>query len=132
MARPGEPGRRYRRRQTVAMAVYAATLVLVIEATRRLPPTQPGRWMLAVLPALPILFIIWAVGRYLLEETDEVIRTKVVLQILGGAAAALSASTLWGFLETFGGLPHLPAYMVFPVFCLGMLLATPFVRWKYG
>jgi hypothetical protein len=113
------------------MAAYAATLVGVIELFRRHWVAEPSRWIVASLPALPVLFIIWALGRYIIEETDEVQRAKVIQQLLWGSAMALSGSTLWGFLETFGGFPHLPAYYVFPVFCLGMTLSLPLIYWKY-
>ena len=40
--------------------------------------------------------------------------------------------TLWGFLEAIAGAPHLRAYWVFPVYCLAMAVALPFVRRKYS
>jgi hypothetical protein len=124
-------GRRYRRRQVFGMLIYVITLGSVIGLLRHVEEPSLLRWVLAVSPALPVLFIIWALGSYLAQETDEVIRAKVVQQLLWGAATALSASTAWGFLEALGGLPHLPAYWVFPVFCLGMMLSLPYIIWKY-
>ena len=128
MAHSQAAGRRY----AAAMTVYVTTLVAVVLVMHSSTWAAPLRWALAVLPALPILFIIWAMGRYVVEEGDEVIRAKMIQQLLWGAATALSVSTLWGFLESLGGLPHLPAYWVFPLFCLGMILAIPYLQRKYG
>lgn len=124
-------GRRYRRRQMFGMLAYVVTLAAAIRALREIEDPSLLRWALAASPALPVLFIIWALGAYVSQETDEVIRAKVIQQLLWGAATALSASTVWGFLEALGGLPHLPAYWVFPVFCLGMMLSLPYLVWKY-
>jgi hypothetical protein len=124
-------GRRYMRRFIAAMAAYG----LILFAAHRLidagtPPTV--RYPLAALPALPILAVAWALGRFLVEETDEVVRAQMVHQLLWASAIALSAATLWGFLEELGGAPHLPAYWVFPVFCAAMLIVTPFVRRRFS
>jgi hypothetical protein len=127
----GAAGRRYVRRYVVAMVAYAALLVGVLKLLQRTTPPVPLRYLLAVLPALPILGVVWALGRFLVEEQDEVVRAMMVRQLLWSSAAALSAATLWGFLEALGGAPHLRAYWVFPVFCAAMLVSLPFVRRKY-
>jgi uncharacterized membrane protein len=126
--------RRYLRRYVVALAAYATILVAVVVwlAGHTAATPAPVRYGLAILPALPILAVVWALGRLLVEEPDEVIRVRVTHQLLWGGAFALSASTIWGFLEALAGAPHLPAYWVFPAFCLGMLLALPFVRRMYS
>jgi hypothetical protein len=113
------------------LLAYALILMSVIHANHAWRLAGILRWMLAALPALPVLFIIWVLGRYLFDETDEVIRAKVIEQLLWGAAVALSISTVWGFLEALGGLPHVPAFWIFPLFCLGMMLSIPRILWKY-
>ncbi|CAN7148938.1 hypothetical protein LJR219_000071 [Phenylobacterium sp. LjRoot219] len=133
MSAVGAASRRYVRRFVTAMAIYVVLLVGVIWLMQSAAaPGPPLRYGLAVLPALPILAVVWALGRLLVEETDEVLRARVIQQLLWGSALALSASTVWGFLEAFGGAPHLHAYWVFPVFCLGMLISLPFVWRKYS
>jgi hypothetical protein len=133
MSAVGAASRRYVRRFIAAMVLYVVLLVGVIWLLQSAAaPPPPLRYLLAVLPALPILGVVWALGRLLVEETDEVLRARVIQQLLWGSAFALSVSTVWGFLEQLGGAPHLPAYWVFPVFCLGMLIAMPFIRRKYG
>ena len=55
----------------------------------------------------------------------------IVGGILWGAGVTLSAATVWGFLENADLIPHMPAFMWFPVFCGSMGLAQPIVRWRY-
>lgn len=133
MSAVGAASRRYIRRFIAAMTAYVLLLVAVIWLLQSAAaPSAPLRYLLAVLPALPILAVVWALGRLLIEETDEVLRARVIQQLLWGSAFALSVSTVWGFLEQLGGAPHVPAYWVFPVFCLGMVIALPFVWRKYS
>jgi amino acid transporter len=123
--------RRYQLRQAVCMIAYALVLVAVITLFRENPPPLQWRPAIAVLPATPILGIVAALACYLMEETDEFRRMRVIAQLLWGLAVTLSATTVWGFLETLAGFRHLPAFYVFPVFCVGMLSALPVIWWKY-
>ena len=50
---------------------YVAALFGAISIHDAIKPTGPLLWLIAVLPALPILYFVWALGRYLVEETDE-------------------------------------------------------------
>jgi hypothetical protein len=127
----GSAGRRYIRRYVAAMVAYGVILFLVLRLLHNTAPPAPLKYLIAILPALPVLGVIWALGRFLVEETDEVVRAKMIQQLLWSAAATLSAATLWGFLEALADAPHLRAYWVFPVFCLAMLLSLPFVQRKY-
>ncbi len=102
--------RRYNARIGWAMGLYV--LVLVVE--HRLigaVSNPPLRYLLAVLPALPVMACFLIMSRYLVEERDEYLRSRTVTQILGATGLTLSAATLWGFLED-AGAPHLPMFFV--------------------
>lgn len=64
----------------------------------------------AIVPALLIIGIFVAIGRYLIEERDEYLRMLMVRQSLIASGLALSVATVWGFLESFGLAPHVDAY----------------------
>jgi flagellar biosynthesis protein FliR len=128
-ARPA--ARRYLARYAGAMVAYVLLLVIVPRLVSEGVPA-PARWLLAVVPALPILAVIWALGRFLVEENDEMLRAMMVEQLLWGAAVSMAVATLWGFLEAIAGAPHIRAYWVFPVYCLAMAVALPFVNRKYS
>jgi hypothetical protein len=64
----------------------------------------------AIVPALLIIGVFFAIGRYLVEEQDEYLRLLMVRQTLVASGLALSVATLWGFLESFRLAPHVDAY----------------------
>jgi len=103
--------RRYNRRVIFASIVYAVLLVGEQYALHRAHVSEAAGYVLAVLPALPIIAIFALVGQYLVEEQDEYLRMRMVRQILWTTGLTLAATTLWGFLED-AGLPHLPMFYV--------------------
>lgn len=130
--RDSEAGKRYLRRFTLSMIGYAAALIGCVWILRHTPPA-PGllRYLLALGPALPLLATLWAMGAYLAEETDEFKRATLAQAMLWGLGLTLAFTTVWGFLEEFAGVARFPLYLVFPVFCAGMGVAQPLVRWRY-
>jgi len=123
--------RRYLIRFVPAMLSYVGVLSGSLWAIRNLTPEGPLLWALAVAPALPVIAVIAIMGLYLLEETDEFLRTVLVQSMLWGIGLTLSACTAWGFLENADVVPHIPLYLVFPAFCGSFGLAQPFVRRRY-
>jgi hypothetical protein len=77
-------------------------------------------WVAAILPALPIIGIFGAMGRYLVEEQDEYVRMLMVRQSLWASGFALSVATVWGFLENFNLVDHVDAYSVAIVWFFGL------------
>jgi hypothetical protein len=77
-------------------------------------------YLAAALPALPIIGIFGAIGRYLVEEQDEYVRMLMVRQTLWASAIALSLATIWGFLESFGVAGHIDAYYIAVVWFGGL------------
>lgn len=124
-------GRRYLVRFFPAMFAYVGVLCGALWAIRTFEPTGPLLWALAVAPAFPVIAVIAIMGLYLIEETDEFIRAVLVQSMLWGIGITLSACTAWGFLENADVVPHIPLYLVFPVFCGSFGLAQPFVRRRY-
>ena len=72
-------------------------------------------------PALPIVGVIYVMGRFIAEQKDEYLRLVMVRQTLFAMGFTLVVCTVWGFLEAYGLVPHVPAYFVFVLFCLGLI-----------
>jgi hypothetical protein len=72
--------------------------------------------------------MVWAMGRLVTEETDEYLRFRYVRGSLFGLATLLTVATVWGFFEQFDLVPHAPTWLAFPVFAVGLGIATC-VRW---
>lgn len=112
--------RRYNRRMAVITIAYIAALVAAVWIANRYAPAGILAWLLAIVPAVPVLAMIWAMGRLLTEETDEYLREQTVRLSLFATGFMLSVVTVWGFLETFELVPHVPAYGAFIVWCIGL------------
>jgi len=102
--------------------LYAAFLLAAVYGFRHHLFSGPGAYVAAVLPALPIIGIFGAMGRYLVEEQDEYLRMRMIRQILWATGLTLTTTTLWGFLED-AGLPHVRMFYVavawFAGLCIG-------------
>jgi hypothetical protein len=101
---------RYNRRVIILSLIYAAALIGAVYGFKHQLLSGPVAWIVAILPALPIIGMLVVIGRYLTEETDEYLRDMMVRQALIATGFALSISTAWGFLENFGLVPHVYAY----------------------
>ena len=119
---------RYNRRVLAWMMLYAALLCGAIWATQKAGLVGPTRYAVAALPALPIIAVFITIGRYLIEETDEYQRHRMVRQTLYATAFALSLTTLWGFLESLADAPHIPAYYVAIIWFAGQGLGALLLR----
>ena len=74
----------------------------------------PGglQYVAAVLPALPIVGLFIAMGRYLAEERDEFVRMLRVREMLWAMGFTLSCATIWGFLDSFGLVGRADGYWI--------------------
>lgn len=97
--------RKYLRRLAGFMVAYTGLIFAVGYVFRLAPPTGVLAWVVAVLPALPILGVFWTIFRLLVEETDEYIRTMFVRQSLFATAFCLSIMTVWEFLQNYEVVP---------------------------
>jgi len=102
--------KRYNRDVIILSLIYAVFLVLAVYAFKHQLLSGPLAYVAAILPALPIVAILGAIGRYLAEETDEYLRMMMTRQALIASAFTLSIATIWGFLENFDLVPHVYAY----------------------
>lgn len=116
-------GRRYMARFIPSMVAYVVAVMAASYLTSR---ELVDGWMLyavAVAPGLAALGVIWAMAMYLVEETDEYVRMQLVRAMMVATGITLSAATVWGFLEEFSDVAHVPAYYGFIIWCASMGLA---------
>ncbi len=123
--------RRYILRLAVAMALYIITTSIAVRTFRHLPHTGALAYLVAILPAIPILAVLFIVVLYLSEEKDEFERAITVQSMLVAIGGTLACTTVWGFLEVFAGVHHLPAYQDFTIFWVFTGVATPLIRRRY-
>ena len=116
--------RAYTRRAVPLMIAYVAALALALWLHERLAPTGLLAVTLAILPALPLIGVVWALGRLLVEEQDEYLRSLHVRQFMIATGFMLVVTCVWGFLESFDLVPHLPMYWAFVIWCAGLGIGT--------
>lgn len=123
---PASPAlRRYNKRALLSCAAYAFALVGGISYFKNHPGAHgPAAYVAAIVPALAIIGVFVAMGRYLIEEQDEYLRLLTTRQVLIATAFALSAATLWGFLTSFGLAPHIDSYYIAVVWFGGLGLGS--------
>ena len=129
---PNNPAaKRYAARFAPTMAVYVIAIIAAALVFKHHPPHGVLAYLLAVLPAIPIIGMIVIVGLYLKEETDEFQRTVLIQSMLWAVGATLAVTTVWGFLELFSLAPHFDTYLAFPLFWFCVGVTTPFLKRKY-
>jgi hypothetical protein len=124
-------GRRYTYRLAPTMALYLVLIFVSQWSFHHLHPSGLVVYVLAVLPALPLIGSLAIVGLYIAEESDEFERSILVQSMLWGFGGALSVTTIWGFLEDFAKAPHLPIFYVYAFFWIFMGIAQPLIRMRY-
>ncbi len=123
--------RRYVIRMWVA-AGFCILFAVVAALTFRLVHSHGvPAYLVAILPALPILGALFYTGVYLTEETDEFQRNLLVQSLLGGIGGILALETVWGNLEDLAHAPHLDLIWVYPLFYLFVLISYGLVWLRY-
>lgn len=122
---------RYRRRFFPAMALYVLCLTASVWIFSRYHPTGALAYLLALLPAIPIVGVIVTIGLYLADEKDEFQRNLIVQSMIWSMGGVLAATTVWGFLEMFVRVPHLAPYLVFPLFWFFVGVSGCILRVRY-
>jgi hypothetical protein len=111
---------RYNWRVVWLSLAYATLLIAAVYGFKHQLVPSLLKYPIAVLPALPIIGIFGAMGRYLVEEQDEYVRMLMVRQMLWASGFALSCATIWGFLDNFGLVGHADGYWVVIAWFFGL------------
>lgn len=127
-----EPFRQYNRRVVWLSLLYAVFLIGAVYGFKFHLLSGIAAYAAAILPALPIIGIFAAIGRYLVEEQDEYVRMLMVRQTLWASGFALSMATVWGFLENFDLVGHVDAYYIAVLWFGGLGLGACINRFTLG
>ena len=118
--------RRYLWRLAISMLFYMAFLFIALRYVDEV--TGPLAYLLGALPGIAVLGVFWAIGRLLIEETDEYLRMLLVRQTLVATAFSLSIATVWGFLENVKLVPHVDAFYIAILWFVGLGVGS-LVNW---
>jgi hypothetical protein len=123
--------RRFRFRCYASAALVVLFTIIAVASFRLMHLHGVVAYLIAILPALPILWALVAVGQYLAEEKDEFQRALHVQYLLWGIGGTLAVTTVWGYLEDFVRVPRLDLIYIYPIFWLFVAIAMPVVRRRY-
>lgn len=123
--------RRYRFRFILIMLLYVLSLVITSVSFHDFHQVGLLVYVLAVLPALPILAIMVAYGLYLADEKDEFLRRFRLESMLWGIGPTLAVTTVWGSLAKFAHIQRMDPFLVYPLYCVFVIVATNVLKRRY-
>ena len=91
----------------------------------------PRSYLLAAAPAVPLAGTAIVAALFLKNDADELMRRMTVESALWAGGFTLVEATVWGFLETFGLVPHLWLWLVTVAFFVQLSVAGVIVGRRY-
>ena len=128
----GQVQKRYIKRMAIFTSLYLAAVALTAFADKELALSDTARFSSALLPGFAVIGTFWAIGRLIIEEQDEFLRMLTVRQSLIATAIALSAASVWGFLEAEELVSHIDAFWWVVVWFFGIAVGAVSNRIKFG
>ncbi|MEO8999376.1 MAG: hypothetical protein ABI227_10150 [Rhodanobacter sp.] len=124
--------RRYQTRVILAMVLYVVVLLLVWPLARS-GTSMPLKVLLALLPALPVLYVIWQMAQRVWHSDELQQRTHLIA--LGASTAIVGVASLIGGFLAASGVVKLDGSIlvwVFPVTLISYYVAQWWVARHYG
>ena len=121
------PNRRYLTRTMAFMGGYAAINVAAILGAFDEIIGEPAGVILGLAVAAPIAGQIWATLA-LMAQSDEFVRAVTAKRFIVAAGLAMALFSGWGFMESYGNVPHAPGWIVYALFWGLYGLVTPLIR----
>ena len=109
--------RAYFVRTAVWMGIYCAIHLLVILGWFDAVIGTPTAWLLAFAVAVPIAAQLRA-SLLWIKSADEYQRAQAIRSVVIACGLVLMLCSIWGFGESYAAAPHLPAWLVVPLFWL--------------
>lgn len=124
--------KRYQTRVTLAMVLYVLVLLLVWPLARS-STSMPLKVLLALLPTLPVLYVIWQMAQRVWHSDELQQRTHLIA--LGASTAIVGVASLIGGFLAASGVAKLDGSIlvwVFPAILISYYVAHWWVARHYG
>lgn len=116
--------RAYVRRFVPAAILYVVAIAFASWFIPDDAPLSLSVVLIALLPGIAIVGMLWAMGRLLVELDDEYLRMLEVQKALIATGLTLATCAVWGLIELYSTAPRMPVFMVFPLWCLGLAIGS--------
>lgn len=108
-------------------AIFLLAVVLLTWAS------GPGGWSAPALGAVILLLVASVAGQFvaayrLIARQDEFIRGITAKRMVAAAGLAITLAVLCGLAQQFLGMPHVPMWLIYPLFWGAFGMVTPFIR----
>lgn len=120
------PYKKYVIRTMTFMAGYAAINVAAITGAFDDIGRTAGL-ALGLVVAAPVAGQIWATLA-LMSKSDEFMRALMAKRFIVASGLAMAIASAWGFMESYGDAPHVPAWIIYPLFWALFGIVSPFIR----
>lgn len=124
---PSPSVRAYLIRSALWMGMYCAIHGLVIVGVFDAIVGTPTAWLLALAVAVPIAAQLRASLQWI-QAADEYQRAQAIRSVVIACGLVLMLCTVWGFGESYAAAPHVPAWLVVPLFWLVWAVVTCIMR----
>ncbi|MBV6397219.1 MAG: hypothetical protein HFACDABA_02827 [Anaerolineales bacterium] len=105
--------KRYYKEFWIAMGAYVIVVVAAAFALKDMELSRPMQVIVALLPVIPIVFVVKAILR-VARDSDELIQRIQFQAVMFSAITTGMLTFAYGFLENIG-FPHFPAIWTFPI-----------------
>ncbi|CAL1690772.1 hypothetical protein MMB232_00906 [Brevundimonas subvibrioides] len=119
--------KRYVIRTNCFMAGYVAVNVAAIFGAFDEIIGKPAGLALGLIVAAPVAGQVWATLS-LINESDEFVRALTAKRFIVASGLAMALFAGWGFMESYGGAPHAPGWIVYILFWGLFGLISPFIK----
>ena len=112
------------------IATVTLTIGVRYEFQRAHPSAVFAYYLLAIVPAIPIIFAMVIIWRYLSRENDEFVRMLVVQAMLWGFGVTMVADTIVGFFIEYLSVQLPLGILNFDVFFVSAAIALRLQMWR--
>lgn len=119
-------------RTGIVVAVYLVGLVLAQHVIVGQGLGGPLAYAVALIPGLATVGMFWSTGKMIVETDDEFMRMLAVRQQLIAVGFAMSVACVWGTLEVFKLVPHVPAFYIMVLWAIGVFVGLVANRITHG
>lgn len=119
--------KRYVIRTNLFMAGYAVVNIAAIFGAFDEIIGKAAGVVLGLCVAAPIAGQLWATLS-LMNESDEFVRALTAKRFIVASGLAMALFSGWGFAESYGGAPHAPGWLIYPLFWGLFGLVSPFLK----
>ena len=127
MSCTGQKDQRHARGTGIAFGLYGLAIAGATIGVNKGWLHGPALYAAAILPGLAICGQLWFVLDFM-RRADEFVRALMAKRFIIAASLTFAVWTVWGFLETYADVMHLPGWLAYATMWMFFAAVTPFIK----